>query len=40
METSNHSSCEEVSPSKKSFDIYDCMDLFSVEETLGEENKW
>lgn len=39
MEFSKHSSCDAVSQAK-TFDIYDCMELFAETETLGEEDAW
>ena len=40
MQIINHPSCEEVVQTKKTFDIYDCMDLFVETETLGRDDAW
>ena len=40
METTKHSSCDVVSQAKKTFDIYDCLEMFAGTETLGEDDAW
>lgn len=40
LSTTRHSSCDEASQVKKTFDIYDCLDMFVVTETLGKEDAW
>ena len=39
LATARHSSCDEASQVKM-FDIYDCLDMFVVTETLGREDAW